>query len=35
MQLYFWAIVGGLLGTGLMDLAGSLAERLRIVSGGS
>lgn len=35
MELYFWAIFGGLLGTGLMDLAGSFAERLRIVSGGS
>ncbi len=35
MELYFWAFLGGLIGTGLMDVAGSFAERLKIVSGGS
>jgi len=34
MKLLFWAIVGGLLGTALMDIAGSLAERLKITSVG-
>lgn len=35
MALFFWAIVGGLAGTGLMDIAGSFAERLKITTGGS
>lgn len=35
MALFFWAIVGGLIGTGLMDIAGNFAERLKITTGGS
>ncbi len=33
MELFFWAFVGGLAGTGLMDIAESLMERFRITSG--
>jgi len=35
MQLFFWAFVGGFLGTGLMDIAGSFAEGLKVTSRGS
>jgi hypothetical protein len=35
MGLLFWSIVGGLVGTGLMDITDSFAERLKITSGGS
>lgn len=33
--LFVWSAVGGLAGTGLMDLAESVAERLGITSRGS
>ncbi len=33
--LFLWSIVGGLAGTGLMDIADSVAERLGITSRGS
>jgi hypothetical protein len=32
MELFFPAFVGGLLGTGLMDIAEVLMERLRLTS---
>ncbi len=35
MGLLFWSIVGGLVGTGLMDIAGETAERSKITSRGS
>ena len=35
MGLLFWFIVGGLVGTGLMDIAGEIAERSKITSRGS
>ncbi len=35
MKLLFWAIVGGLAGTALMDIPGSFAERLKITSRGN
>ncbi len=35
MELLFWSIVDGLVGTGLMDITGSFAERLKITSRGS
>ncbi len=34
MGLLLWSIVGGLVGTGLMDIADSIAERLKITSVG-
>ena len=33
MGLFFSAFVGGLLGTGLMDIAEVLMERLKLTSG--
>jgi hypothetical protein len=33
MGLFFSAFVGGLLGTGLMDIAEVLMDRLRLTSG--
>ena len=33
MGLFFSAFVGGLLGTGLMDIAENLMERFRLTSG--
>lgn len=33
--LFVWSVVGGLVGTGLMDIAGSVTERLGITSRGS
>jgi hypothetical protein len=33
--LFVWSVVGGLAGTGLMDIADSVAERLGITSRGS
>jgi hypothetical protein len=33
MGLYFFSFIGGLIGTGLMDLAGILLERLKVTSG--
>lgn len=35
MGLYFWAIVGGLVGTGLMDIAEKFMQGLKITSRGS
>ena len=35
MELLCWAIVGGLVGTALMDVTDSFAERLKFTSGGS
>ena len=35
MEFLFWSMVGGLVGTVLMDIAGSLAEQLKITSRGS
>ncbi len=35
MVLFFSAFVGGLVGTALMDIAGSLAEQLKMTSRGS
>jgi hypothetical protein len=35
MGLFFWAVVGGLVGTGLMDIVGSFTERLNITTRGS
>jgi hypothetical protein len=35
MGLFFWSVVGGLVGTGLMDIVGSLATaKLKIRWGG-
>lgn len=34
MELLWWSIVGGLAGTGLMDIADSIAARLKITSVG-
>jgi hypothetical protein len=35
MELFFWSAVGGLVGTGLMDIAGSFARaKLKIRWGG-
>ena len=35
MRLFFWSIVGGLVGTGLMDIVGKFAtEKLKIRWGG-
>jgi hypothetical protein len=34
MQLWFWAVIGGLAGTVLMDLTAIAAEKLNITSGG-
>ena len=33
--LFVWSFVGGLVGTGLMDIADNVAERLGITSRGS
>jgi hypothetical protein len=33
--LLVWSVVGGLAGTGLMDIADNVAERLSITSHGS
>lgn len=33
MEPFFWAFVGGLVGTGLMDIAEILLERFRITGG--
>jgi hypothetical protein len=33
MELYFSSFIGGLIGTGLMDLAGFLLEKLKVTSG--
>ena len=33
MEVFFSAFVGGLLGTGLMDVAEALMERVRVTSG--
>ena len=35
MELFFWAIVGGLAGTALMDIIASFTERLKITSRGN
>ncbi len=35
MGLLFWSIVGGLVGTGLMDITDSFPERLKRTRGGS
>ena len=35
MELFFWSVVGGLVGTGLMDIVGNLATaKLKIRWGG-
>jgi len=35
MRLFFWSIVGGLVGTGLMDIVGTIAtDKLKIRWGG-
>jgi hypothetical protein len=34
MELLFWSIVGGLVGTGLMDIAEEIAERSTLTSRG-
>ncbi len=34
MELWLWAVVGGLAGTVLMDLTAIAAEKLSITSGG-
>lgn len=35
MGLYFWAVIGGLVGTGLMDIAETVMRGLKITSRGS
>jgi len=35
MEYLLWSIVGGLVGTALMDITGGLAEQLKITSRGS
>ncbi len=35
MELLLWSIIGGLVGTALMDIVGGLAELLKITSRGS
>ena len=35
MEFLLWSIIGGLVGTALMDIVGSLAEQLKITSRGS
>ncbi len=35
MEFLFWSIVGGLVGTALMDITGGLAEQLKITIRGS
>ncbi len=35
MELLFWSMVGGLVGTGLLDIADSLMERVHFTTGGS
>lgn len=35
MVLFVWSAVGGLVGTGLMDIVDSVAERVGITSHGS
>ena len=34
MELFFWALIGGLVGTALMDIIGWMAGRLKITWGG-
>jgi hypothetical protein len=35
LGLFVWSVVGGLAGTGLMDVADTVSERLGITSRGS
>jgi len=35
MEFLLWSIIGGLVGTALMDIVGSLAEQWKITSRGS
>lgn len=35
MGLFVWSLVGGVVGTGLMDVAARVAKGLKIISGGS
>jgi len=35
MEFLLWSIIGGLVGTALMDIAGNFAEQLKITSRGS
>jgi hypothetical protein len=34
LELFFWALIGGLVGTVLMDIIGWMAGRLKITWGG-
>ena len=34
LELLSWSIVGGLVGTALMDIAGTTGEKLNLTSGG-
>ena len=34
MELFFWALLGGLVGTVMMDVVGKIAGKLKITWGG-
>jgi len=35
MELFLWSMVGGIVGTGLMDIADRLMDRARFTTGGA
>jgi hypothetical protein len=34
MKLLFWSLIGGLVGTALMDITGIYSEKVKFTSGG-